>query len=53
MLRFWLLLGVLSFSCLSIGCGKQTGDITESASESDIEEYERMLAETEADDGGE
>lgn len=53
MLRFWLLLGVMSFCCISVGCGKQTGDISESASETDIQEYERMLAESEADDGGE
>jgi hypothetical protein len=53
MLRFCLLLGVLSFSCVSIGCGKQTGNIADTASESDVEEYERLLAESEADDGGE
>lgn len=43
-----VLMSLFVVGCLSLGgCSRTEGDLSESVTESDIEEYERMLAESE------
>ncbi|MEM9369436.1 MAG: hypothetical protein AAGD07_25965 [Planctomycetota bacterium] len=48
MKSFFLIFGLLMTLCCFTGCGDRGGSVTESATESELEEYDRLLAESEA-----